>query len=65
MNTDVSGTAVAGLLLQEKNSDLLPVSYFSKSLSPSQKQYPVLKLELMVIVNQSMLSSSSFTIDKW
>lgn len=50
LNTDASGVAIAGVLLQERNGSLLPVSYFSRSLSPSERNYPAIKLELMAIV---------------
>ena len=50
VNTDASKTAIAGVLLQEHDKKLLPVAYFSKSLKPSEKRYPPIKLELMVIV---------------
>lgn len=50
LNTDASGTAIAGVLLQERNNELLPVSYYSKSLTPSERNYPAIKLELMAII---------------
>jgi transposase InsO family protein len=51
LNTDASKTAISACLMQRfENNQLLPVSYFSKTLSDSEKRYPALKLELLAIV---------------
>ncbi|XP_015904967.2 uncharacterized protein [Parasteatoda tepidariorum] len=49
LNTDASKVAIAGVLLQEKEGNLHPVSFFSKMLSPSERSYPAIKLELFAI----------------
>ena len=36
LNTNVNAIAIAGILLQERNEDFLPISYFSKTLSPAE-----------------------------
>jgi transposase InsO family protein len=50
LNTDASKHAIAACLLQKFDDLLLPVSYYSKTLSKSEQKYPAIKLELMAIV---------------
>lgn len=50
LNTDASSVAISACLLQKFGNDLLPVSYFSKTLNKHEKNYPAIKLELMAIV---------------
>lgn len=49
LSTDASGTAVSGTLQQMHHNELRPIAFYSKSLKPSQKNYPALKLELMAL----------------
>lgn len=49
LNTDASKKGIAAVLLQEFDKQLLPISYFSKALSPAETRYPAIKLELMAI----------------
>lgn len=49
VNTDASVTAISAVLMQKKNGLLLPISFYSKLLSPSEKKYPPIKLELYAI----------------
>lgn len=49
LNTDASKQAISAVLLQKFNNDLLPISYFSKSLNKAEQNYPAIKLELMAI----------------
>lgn len=50
LNTDGSHFAISGVLMQEFNGELCPVSYFSKSLNNSESKYPAIKIELMALV---------------
>lgn len=50
LNTDASSVAISACLLQNFGDELLPVSYFSKTLNKHEKNYPAIKLELMAIV---------------
>lgn len=50
LNTDASCVAISAVLAQKFNGQLHPISYFSKTLSKSEANYPALKLELMAIV---------------
>lgn len=47
---DASRIPIADVFLQQRYVDLLPLSNFSKSLSPSNKRYSALKFELVAIV---------------
>lgn len=49
VNTDASKTAIAAVLMQKINDRLMPISYFSKLLSDTEKKYPAIKLELYAI----------------
>ncbi|CAL1276266.1 unnamed protein product [Larinioides sclopetarius] len=49
LNTDASGQAISGILLQEHEDKLHPISYYSKTLSNSERNYPAIKLELFAI----------------
>ncbi|GBM41078.1 Retrovirus-related Pol polyprotein from transposon 412, partial [Araneus ventricosus] len=49
LNTDASGQAISGILLQEHEGKLHPNSYYSKTLSNSERNYPAIKLELFAI----------------
>ncbi|GBL80886.1 Transposon Tf2-9 polyprotein [Araneus ventricosus] len=49
LNTDASGQAISGILLQEHEGKLHPISYYSKTLSNSERNYPAIKLELFAI----------------
>lgn len=49
INAGASGTVVSDVHLQERNGDLPQVSYFNKSLCPSEKRYSALKLKLMEV----------------
>ncbi|GBO43616.1 Retrovirus-related Pol polyprotein from transposon 412 [Araneus ventricosus] len=44
LNTDASGQAISGILLQEHEGKLHPISYYSKTLSNSERNYPAIKL---------------------
>ena len=50
LNTDASSAAISACLMQKFEGELLPVSYFSKTLNRHEKNYPAIKLELMAIV---------------
>lgn len=67
LNTDASKNALGGVLLQSFDNKLCPVAYFSKSLSPTEKRYSALKLELMalhrsVIAFKQHLYNRNFTV---
>lgn len=49
LSTDGSATSISGCLQQMCDNQLIPIAYFSKSLKPSEKNYPALKIELMAI----------------
>lgn len=49
LNTDASTTAISGILMQEHENTLIPISYFSKHLNKAEKNYPPIKLELYAI----------------
>ena len=50
--TDASLQGLGSSLLQRSsNGDLLPVAYFSRTLSKAEKSYPAIKLELLAIVS--------------
>lgn len=49
LNTDASDFAISAILMQKRGEDLLPISYYSKTLKPSERKYPAIKLELMAI----------------
>ena len=52
VNTDGSGSGISAALLQAShNGELLPVSYFSRTLSKSERNYPAIKLELLAIIS--------------
>lgn len=50
LNTDASKVAISAVLMQEFEGELYPVSYFSRTLSRTEVNYPALKLELLAIV---------------
>ena len=50
MNTDANTFAVSAILMQKCGDNLLPVSYFSKTLNKTEQRYENLKWELMAIV---------------
>lgn len=50
LNTDASSFAISAILMQKQGDDLLPISYFSKTLKESESRYPAIQLELMAIV---------------
>lgn len=49
LNTDASIQGISAVLMQQYDDKLLPVSYFSKSLTPAETRYPAIQLELMAI----------------
>ncbi|GBO46945.1 Transposon Tf2-9 polyprotein [Araneus ventricosus] len=49
LNTDASGQAISGILLQEHEGKLHPISYYRENLSNSERNYPAIKLELFAI----------------
>ena len=53
IETDASLVGVAAVLLQPNNNDdslLAPVVYYSRKLTPAQKNYPPVQLELLAVV---------------
>lgn len=67
LNTDASGTAISGVLMQESEGTLHPISYYSRSLSNSERNYPAIKLELFAIYKavtsfKSYLYNRKFTV---
>jgi len=49
VETDASGTAIGGVIAQEKDGVLLPIAFESKKLSPAEANYPVHEQELFAI----------------
>lgn len=49
LNTDASTYAISAILMQKCGDNLLPVSYFSKTLNKAERKYENLKRELMAI----------------
>ena len=50
LDTDACGYAVGAVLSQEQDSQVRPVAYFSKHLSPAQRNYSTSERELLAIV---------------
>lgn len=63
LQTDASKSGISGILLQQHDDQLHPISYFSKSLSKSEKQYPAIKLELMAI-HHAILAFKSYIYNR-
>ena len=51
INTDASGFAISGVLMQDQPDDTRrPVAYFSRKLNPAETRYPTHDKELLAIV---------------
>ena len=50
VNTDASGFAIGGVLLQDQGNGLQPVAYISRKLSDAEKRYPTHEQELLALV---------------
>ncbi|XP_068118921.1 uncharacterized protein [Hyperolius riggenbachi] len=49
LHVDASREGIGGVLYQEHDGQLRPVAYVSRSLSPSEKNYPTHKLEFLAL----------------
>ena len=50
ITTDASGTAIGGVLEQESEGILKPLSYFSRKLNPAEQKYSCIERECLSIV---------------
>ena len=50
LHTDASGAGVGAVLSVERDKEELPVGFFSKKLSPSEKKYSATELECLAVV---------------
>ena len=50
LETDSSGFAISGILMQNHDNKFHPVKFYSCSLSPTEHNYPTLDQELLVII---------------
>lgn len=67
LNTDASASAISAVLLQKHGEIFKPISYYSKTLTKSEKSYPGIKLELYAIYKginafKSYLFNRRFTL---
>ena len=50
LQTDASGTGVGSVLTVSRDSSEHPVAYYSRKLSPAEKNYSVMELEALAVV---------------
>jgi hypothetical protein len=50
LETDSSGFAISGILMQKHDGKFHPIEYYSSSLSPAERNYPTPDQELLAIV---------------
>src|SRR5438876_6285439 len=50
LETDSSGFAISGILMQYYNSKLHPIGFYSSTLNPAERNYPTPDQELLMII---------------
>jgi len=51
VETDTSGHAIGGVLLQEQEGKWKPIAFLSRTMQPAKRNYEIYDKELLVIVD--------------
>jgi len=51
VETDVSGHAIEGVLLQEQEGKWKPIAFLSRMMQPAEQNYKIYNKELLAIVD--------------